>query len=114
MLEGPEYWLQRLLVVGVAGQGPGRLLDVLLGVALTLAHAEQLHYFAGQVLVGLALDVAVVVQIAEHGRVVDDAVKQSGKVAGSVLPEQLVLPKDGVAVLHDALLGGEVAMPEQG
>ena len=69
-----------------------RLADVLLGVVAD-AEAEQLHDFAGVVLVRLALDVGVVVEPDDHRRVAADVEQERPKLAQGVLAQQLVLAR---------------------
>src|SRR5690606_39358059 len=74
-----------VVVVGVAGQGAGALLDVAFRV-VALAEREQLEQLAGEVLVGVRAAVEGVVEVLEHRRVADDAAEQPGEALG-VAPE---------------------------
>src|SRR5258708_40046316 len=58
--------LEGEIVVDPAGEGAGGLADVLLGI-IADAHGEELHYLAGEVLVGRALHVLGGIEIDEHG-----------------------------------------------
>ncbi len=73
-----------------AGEGAGGLADVLFGVVAD-AEAEQLHQFAGIVLVGVALLAAPAVEPDQHGRVVGHLLEQLGEVAQGVLAHQPIL-----------------------
>ena len=104
-----------LLAAGVpAGEGAGRLADVLLGVAAADAQGEQLHQLAGVVLVSLALDVAVGVEPDEHGGVLAHRLQERLELAQGLLAQRQVLLEHqaGADDLVDA--GGEVVVPEQG
>ena len=98
---------------GPAGEGPGELADVPLGVALALAHGEQLHHLAGEVLVGAALDVEAVVQPDQHRGVLRHGDQQPAEVARGVLSEGLVLPEQQFVVEYLFLAGREVVVPEE-
>ena len=101
------------LIQVVTGKCAGAFDDVLFGVALVYAHREELHDLAGEVFIGFALEVLVVVQEADHGGIVNDAVEKGSKVASCVFPQELNLSMQGIAVIDDAVLGGEVPVPEE-
>ena len=68
---------------------------------------------SGQVLVRVTLDVQIVIQVADHHRIMHDAIQQSAEVACGVFTEELVLVIQRVTVLDNALLCGEVSVPKQ-
>ena len=103
-----------VVVIGIPGQGPRALLDIGLGVVVAFTECEQLHEFAGQVLVGRLLTVLVVIEIADHRRVANDRMCQAAEVAESVVSKQLVLLEHVIAVFDGAIAGGEVSVPEEG
>ena len=78
-----------LPVGGIAGESPGGLADVLLGVAVP-PQGEQLHELAAVVLVGLDLLVGVAVEPDEHGRVGGDRLAQFPEVAPGVVAQKPV------------------------
>ena len=95
-----------------AGERARRLADVLLGVVAD-AQREQLHQLARVVLVGMRLDVDVVVEVAQHRRVLRHVQREVAHVAQRVLAEELVLHEQ---LLRRGLLlrrAGEVPVPEQ-
>ena len=96
-----------------AGEGPGGLADVALGV-MPGAQGEQLEELAGEVLVGLVLLAGPAVEPDEHGRVGDDRLQERGEAAQGVGPQRLVLPVHERDRLDLLVAGGEVAVPEEG
>ena len=102
-----------LAAVLPAGEGPGPLLDVGLGVVAD-PEEEQLEQLPGEVLVGLALAVLVGVEPDEHGRVLGHRLGQGLEAAGALGPEDLVLPVHQLRLLDLLDRRGEVVVPEQG
>ena len=98
---------------GPAGEGPGALEHVLLGV-VAHAHREELQELPAPVLVGLVLVVLVVVQPENHGRVLGQLDQQFPVVAHAVLAEHVYLLQHLVAVVHLGVAGGEDVVPEEG
>ena len=96
-----------------AGEGPGGLADVALGV-MPGAQREQLEELAGEVLVGLVLLAGSPVEPDEHGRVGDDRLEERGEAAQGVSSQRLVLPVHERDRLDLLVAGGEVAVPEEG
>ena len=101
-----------VVVAGEPGQGAGAFADVGFGV-FALAEGEELHELAGEVLVGPAAAVAVVVEEHQHGRVAHDAPHHVGERAVGVAAEQCVLLEHEVRITHVAPARGEVAVPQQ-
>ena len=95
-----------------AGEGARRLADVMLRVVAD-AHGEQLHDFAGEILVRGTLHVHAGIQEGQHGRVLRDADQQGAEVAQALILEQLKLVQHLAVVAHLVFIGGEVAVPEQ-
>ena len=95
-----------------AGERARRLADVLLGVVAD-AEREQLHQLARVVLVGVRFDVDVVVEVAQHRRILRHVQREIAHVAQRVLAEELVLHEQ---LLRRRLLlrrAREVPVPEQ-
>ena len=99
-------------VVGPSRERAGGFTHVALGVVAD-AHREQLQELAPEVLVGVRLDVLAVVQIHQHGGILEEPDEQLAEVAGCVRPEHQILPEHHAVVAHLVLAGREVAVPEQ-
>ena len=110
MLVGVEGELAATQVPAREGAGGG--LDVVLSIVADTA-GEQLHQLAGEVLVRVQLVVLVAVEVAQHLGVARDGQGECAEAAQRVPAEKLVLL---VKLLpgHSAILGGEMAVPEQG
>ena len=111
VLGAPEDEL--IILERVPRQRPRAFLDVCFGVTVAFAEREQLHEFAGEVLIRLAPTALIVVQIPQHRRVMDDLVGQRLEVADGVGAKQLILPEHVIAVFDRAVPGREVAVQEQ-
>ena len=100
------------VAVGPPGEGARGLLDVLLGV-VALPEREEFHELARPVLVRVALDVDVVVEVVEHRWIAGDAAQQDLERTEGVLTQELhlldQLPRDG----HVLDRAHEVPVPEQ-
>ena len=91
----------------------GALAHVLLRI-VTDAEREQLHQFAREVLVGVRLLAARVVEPFQHRAIACDVVRQLAPVSQRVAAQQLVLLDDIEAVNALGVGGrGEVAVQEQ-
>jgi hypothetical protein len=80
-----------------SGEHPRALVHVALGVEID-AHREQLHEFAGVVLLRVRLHVGVAVQPRHHRRILRDLDQEIPKVTQGVLAKQLVLPTQAVRI----------------
>ena len=94
-----------------AGERPGGLADVVLGV-VTDAGGEELHQLAGVVLIRLALPVRFGVEVDHHRRVFRYGFEQVVEVTHRHLPKELVLGEHlgGAGLVEPA---GQQAVPEQ-
>jgi hypothetical protein len=106
----------RCLPVGAdhpAGQRPSAVAHVGLGVAVAVAEREQLHEFAGEVLVGGPGGIALAVKPPQHGRVGEHRIGQRSEIAELERAQLLVL---GGHVRREVDLsgrGGKVVVPQQ-
>jgi hypothetical protein len=96
-----------------AGEGTRGLFDVCFAV-IANPQAEQLHHFAGKILVGARLVVSGGVKPDQHGRVLGRTGQQRSKVAQSMFAKQPMLPGHHRGVVHFDGAGGKMTMPEQG
>ena len=116
---GPDRVLRGAdgVVVGVAdgpaGEGPGALPHVVLGVVAD-AHGEQLQDLPAVVLVHGVLVVVLVVQPEDHRGVPGELDEQVPELAETVPAEHLYLVEDGLGLVELGVAGGEYAVPEQG
>ena len=105
--------LEREVVEVPAGERPRAFAHVLLRVVPD-AHGEELHHLAGEVLVRGALDVVLRVEEVQHRRVLRDLDGQVADVARRAPLEQVDLLHHLAVVADLVLVGGEVAVPQQG
>ena len=95
-----------------AGEGPGRLADIVFGVVAD-AEAEEFHELAGVVLVGGRLLVGAAVEINHHRRVARDGLQQVAVPAHALGAEELVLLQRLRAVAGLLEGAGQDAVPEE-
>ena len=81
-----------------------------------MAHAEreQLHQFAGQILIRMPLAVGRCVQVDEQSRLTNSGAQQVGEVRPRVPAQRVVLAVHQGSVLDLAVGGGEMIVPEEG
>ena len=97
---------------GPAGEGPGALANVHLGVVAD-AHGEELKELTSPVLVDGVTVVFVVVQPEDHGGVLGQLDEQVLVVSQTVLAEHVDLLQQLVTVVHLGVAGGENVVPEK-
>ncbi len=101
------------LLEGPAREGPGRLLDVELGVGAD-AHGEQLEQLPAVVLVDAVGVVLPVVQPVDHGWILGEVEEDIPHLAQAVAPKGVDLSNQRRCVLALVVRGGEDVMPEEG
>ncbi len=92
-----------------ACKSPRRLLDVLLGIVAS-PQGEKLQQLSGEVFVGAALAVLLVVEKLQHGRILGDGQQQVAEFAQGMLAEGVDL------LLHiggHRRFAGEVSVPKE-
>src|SRR5262249_26158613 len=104
--------LKRAVLHFPAGKAAGKLLNVLFGV-ISQAKAEELHHFAGEILVGMVFSVGRGVQIKQHRRIASDSSHEIREFAEGMLPEQVVLLEDQAGITDLGGAGREMPMPKQ-
>ncbi len=95
------------------GPGPGGRLHIIFGV-VTLAQQEQLHQFSGEVLVGAALPIVLIVEVQQHGGLHRHRLVELDQITHSLGPEQLDLIEHQVVLVDLVQAAAQHSMPEQG
>ena len=95
-----------------AGKGAGRFEHVLFRVVADPA-GEQLHQFAGEILVRMIFRARFAVEPDEHGRIARHASDQVVQIRPGSAAQGLDLPVHKLRILDLMLAGGEMAVPEQ-
>src|SRR5215467_8887300 len=98
---------------GPSGEGPGALLNVLLGV-MANTHREKLQKLPAIVLVDCILVIVVVIQPDNHGRVFGQFYQQGRETAQAVPPEHINLVQQRVGLVELDIASGEKTVPEEG
>lgn len=110
-------FLERQVLVIPPGKGARSFTNVALAVightVAGHAHGEQLHDFAGKVLIRCALYVHARIQKRQHRRVLRRADQQVSEIAGALDLEQIKLALHLAVVAHFFFVVGKVPMPKQ-
>ncbi len=105
----------RFLIDPDAGQDPRQLLHVLLRIAGAHAQGVQLHDLAGVVLVDVVGRIVRIVEVAEHGRVLQRRLEQVAETAKGVGPDRPVhIVADHRPDVGLVLMDVEMVEPEPG
>jgi hypothetical protein len=99
-----------------AGEGPGALADVVLGVEDVATEGEEFPEFAGVVLVGVFLGAIGPVEPEQHERIDGQCFEEISVVAQGVGPQHLPVENGQPIVppVDNPPRGGEAIVPEEG
>src|SRR5208283_1295388 len=111
MDERPEDEVAAVAVDAPAGEGPRRLLDVLLAV-VAFAEREQLHHLTREILVRSPLAIAGAIEVDHHRRITGYGMQQVAKMPERVGAERDVLAIHEFGQAHFLLARHEMVVPE--
>ena len=110
---GLQAWVLRRRIDADAGQDAGQFLHVFLGVAGANAHGVEFHDLARIVLVDVAHGVPRIVEIAEHGRVMQRRAEKIAETAERMRADRAVdIVADHGSDVRLGLMDVEVVEPE--